>query len=73
MLERALDNKLLLDNSIKDFVGLIWNEKLHEIEVSHQKFFDVENHYSLWSSGLGIKYSTWIYNKEPIRKVTDLK
>jgi hypothetical protein len=64
MLEKALENKLLLDPAIKDFVGLIWNEKLHEEEGTHQKFFDVEDYYSLWSSGAGIKYSTWIYNKD---------
>lgn len=63
MLQKALNNKLLLDNSIQGSIGFIWNESLQEEEGSKQKYFDVINYYSLWSSGPYIEYSTWIYNK----------
>ena len=62
LLFNALENKLQLVDSIKKYIGLLWNQELQKEDHSHDLEINLTN-YLLWSSGPQIKYSTWLYNK----------
>lgn len=57
-LEFAIDNKLELDKSMKLDIGYLWNEILHNNDLSDWP----GEKYLLWSSKKGLS-TTWLYNK----------
>lgn len=57
-LEEILDQNILLDKSIKLDIGYLWNEILHNNDLSDWP----GEKYLLWSSNKGSS-TTWLYNK----------